>query len=116
MHGSECLTLVNFEKISTDNELSAILHKKATCCHCGIVNMPLVNISATCSFVLMYLILTPGSSLSASNNQSKSILWVRGTFRSLLVHPFIIILITASLSSKHINLALPWRRGRVGDT
>ena len=53
----------------------------------------------------MYLILMVGSKLIRSNNQSRATLWVLETCLIGRLLPFMIILITASLSSKMYNKA-----------
>ena len=64
---------------------------------------PLVRMSASWFLVSTYLILILDSNLILSNNQSRATLWVLST--CLIVGPFMIILITASLSSKMFNKA-----------
>ena len=53
----------------------------------------------------MYLIWILGSKLILSNNQSRATLWVLETCIIARLLPFMIILITASLSSKMYNIA-----------
>ena len=47
-----------------------------------------------------------GSKLILSNNQSRAALWIHETCLIVGLRPLIIILITASLSSKTYNIAL----------
>ena len=54
--------------------------------------------SATCCFAFTYLMRTLGFE-QTSNNQCTSIRWVRGRCRSAMLRAFLMILITASLSS-----------------
>ena len=90
-----------------------------------------------CDLVLvsMYLVWILGSKLIRSNNQSKATLWVLETYLIVRLLPFMIILITASLSSNTYNkaslreeftfegikstlsksLIIPWDCCRVGD-
>ena len=64
-----------------------------------------VNMSASWFLVSMYLIWILGSKLIISNNQSSATLWVLETCLIVGLLPFMIILITASLSSKIYNKA-----------
>ena len=61
--------------------------------------------SASWFLVSIYLIWILGSRLIRSNNQSRATLWVRETCLIVGLLPFIIILITASLSSNTYNKA-----------
>ena len=61
--------------------------------------------SASCFLVSMYLIWICGSNLIRSNNQSRATLWVLETCLIVDFFPFMIILITASLSSHTYNKA-----------
>ena len=70
------------------------------------VKLPLVNVSASWGLVSMYRIWILGSRSILSNNQPKATLWVLDTCLTVGLRPFIIILITASLSSKTYNIAL----------
>ena len=70
------------------------------------LNLPLVRMSASWCLVSMYRIWILGSMLILSNNQSKATLWVLDTCLSVGRLPYIIILITASWSSKTYNMAL----------
>ena len=56
-----------------------------------------------------------GSKLTESNNQSNATLWVLDTCLIVGLVPFVIILITASLSSKHIQLSSTLRNPCVCD-
>ena len=69
---------------------------------------PLVKMSASWFLVSMYLTWILGSKLIRSNNHSRATLWVRETCLIVGLLPFIIILITASLSSNTFNNA-SWR-------
>ena len=64
--------------------------------------------SASWFLVSMYLIWILGSRLLRSNNQSRATLWVLGTCLIVGLLPFMIILITASLSSNTYNKT-SWR-------
>ena len=74
--------------------------------HSARVKLPLVKMSASWCLVSMYLIWIFGFKLILSNNQSKATLRVLATCIIVGLRPFIIILITASLSSKTYNIAL----------
>ena len=67
-----------------------------------------VRMSASWFLVSMYLIWILVSRLIRSNNQSRATLWVLETCLIVGLMPLIIILITASLSSKTYNKA-SWR-------
>ena len=82
--------------------ICASLHK---CDHCAVTNAPFVNMLPICCFVGTYRSLMFGSACNRSNNQSKSIRCTRKTWRMFGDRPLIIILITASLSSKMMSLA-----------
>ena len=71
-------------------------------------NLPLVSMSASWFLVSMYLTWIFGSNLILSNNQSRATLWVLETCLIVGLLPFMIILITASLSSNTYNKA-SWR-------
>ena len=73
--------------------------------HSSRVKVPFVSMSATWFLVSMYLIWILGSKLILSNNQSRATLWVLETCLIEGLLPFMIILITASLSSKMHNIA-----------
>ena len=85
-------------------------------CHRIPVNDPFVKMSANCSLVPMNLRNILGSTMSLSNNQSKSTLKVRAIWRMFKLRPFLPILITASLSSNRNSLHLPLDRGKVHGT
>ena len=72
--------------------------------HSSRVKFPLVRMSAW-FLVSMYLIWIFGSKLIRSNNQSSATLWVLETCLVVGLLPFMIILITASLSSNTYNKA-----------
>ena len=63
------------------------------------------SMSASWFLVSMYLIWILGSKLIRSNNQSRATLWVPETCLIVGLLPFMIILITASLSSNTYNKA-----------
>ena len=71
--------------------------------HSSRVILPLVNMSASWFLVSTYLFWNVGSFLILSNNQYNVTLWVRDTCLIVGLLPFMIILITASLSSKMYN-------------
>ena len=73
--------------------------------HSSRVKISFVNMSASWFWVSMYLIWILGSRLTRSNNQSSATLKVRETCLIVGLLPFIIILITASLSSNTYNKA-----------
>ena len=67
------------------------------------VRFPFVSMSASWFLVSMHLIWILGSELILSNNRSRATLWVLETCLIVGLLPFMIILITASLSSKIYN-------------
>ena len=67
-----------------------------------------ISMSASWFLVSMYLIWIFGSKLIRSNNQSRATLWVLETCLIVGLLPFMIILITVSLSSNTYNKA-SWR-------
>ena len=73
--------------------------------HSSRVDFPLVNMSASWCLVSMWRIWILGSKLILSNNQSRATLWVLDPCLIVGLLPLIIILITASLSSKTYNMA-----------
>ena len=74
--------------------------------HSSRVKFPLVKMSASWCLVSVYRIWTLESIFIQSNNESKATLCVLDTFLIVELRPFILILITASLSSKTYNKAL----------
>ena len=76
--------------------------------HSSRVKFPLVKMSASWCLVSMYLIWILESRLIRSNSQSRATLWVPETCLIVGLLPFIIILITHSLSSNTYNKA-SWR-------
>ena len=74
--------------------------------HSSSVKFPLVNMSASWCLVSMSRIWILASKLILSNNKPRATLWVRETCLIVGVRPLVIILITASLSSKTYNIAL----------
>ena len=85
-----------------------MLNKHKRWFHSSRVKFPLVSMSASWFLVSMYLIWILGSKLTRSNNQSRATLWVLETCLMVGLLPFMIILITASLSSNTYNKA-SWR-------
>ena len=73
--------------------------------HSSRVKFPLVSMSASWFLVSMYLIWILESKLIRSNNQSRAARWVLETWLIVGLLPFMIILITASLSSNTYNKA-----------
>ena len=82
-----------------------ILNKHNKWSHPSRVKLPLVRMSASWFSVSMYLIWIMGSKLIRSNNQSSATLWVLETCLIVGFLLFMIILITASLSSNTYNKA-----------
>ena len=80
-----------------------MLNKHKRWFHSSRVKFPSVNMSASWFLVSMHLIWILGSKLILSNNQSRATLWETCLIVGLL--PFMIILISASLSSKIFNKA-----------
>ena len=78
-----------------------ILDKRRRWFNSSRVKFPFVKMSASWFLVSMYLIWIFGSRLILSNNKSSATLWVRDTCLIVGLLPLIIILITASLSSKN---------------
>ena len=76
--------------------------------HSSRVKFPLVSISANWFLVSLYLIWNLGFKLILSNNQSRATQWVLETCLIVGLLPFMIILITAWLSSNTDNKA-SWR-------
>ena len=85
-----------------------MLNKHKRWFHSSRVKFPFVNMSASWFLVSMYLMWILGSKLILSNNQSRVTLWVLETCFIAGLLPFMIILITASLSSNTYNKA-SWR-------
>ena len=77
-----------------------MLDRKRRLFHSSRVKFHFVNMSANWCSVSTYLIGILGSKLILSNNQSRATLWVCDTCLTVGLLPLIIILITASLSSK----------------
>ena len=83
-----------------------MLNKRRRLFHSSRVKFPLVKMSSNWCLGSMYRIWILESKLILSNNQSKATLWVLDTCLIVGLRPFIIISITASLSSKTYNIAL----------
>ena len=77
--------------------------------HSSHVKLPLVNMTASWCLVSMYQIWIFGCRLILSNNQSRTTLWVLDACLIVGLLPFIIILITTSLSSRTYNIAPHWK-------
>ena len=82
-----------------------VLNKHKRCFHSSRVKFPLVSMSPSWFLVSMCLIWILGSKLIRSKNQSRATLWVLETCLIEGLLPFMIIFITASLSSKMYNKA-----------
>ena len=82
-----------------------MLNKHKRWFHSSRVKFPFVRTSASWILVSMYLIWILGSNLILSNSQSRATLWVLETCLIAVLLPFMIILITTSLSSKMYNKA-----------
>ena len=96
--------LVNLEFLAQQVELKwLMLNKQRRLFHSSRVKFPSVKMSAIWCFVSMFLIWILGSKLILSNNQSRETLWVLDTCLVVGLLLLIIILITASLSSKHVQ-------------
>ena len=78
--------------------------------HSSREKLSFVNMSASWCVVSTFLIWIFGSNLILSNNQSSATLWVRDTCLIFGLLPLMIILITASLSSKMSSIAPILRR------
>ena len=85
-----------------------ILNKRRRWLHSSRVKLSLVRMSASWFLVSTYLIWIFGSKLILSNNQSSATLWVLDTCLIVGLRPLIIILMTASFSSKMYNWDSPW--------
>ena len=85
-----------------------MLNKHKRWFHSSRVKFPLVSMSASWFLVSMYLIWILGSRLIRSNSQSRATLWVLETCLIVGLLPFMIILITASLSSNTYNKGSWW--------
>ena len=84
-----------------------MLNKHKRWFHSSRVKIFLVGMSASWFLVSTCLIWIFGSKLILSKNQSKATLWVLDTCLMFGL-PLMIILITASLSSKLYNWSIPW--------
>ena len=76
--------------------------------HSSRVQIPLASMSASWFLVSMNLIWILESKLIRTNNESRATLWVLQTCLIVGLLPFMIILITASLSSNTYNKASWW--------
>ena len=85
-----------------------ILNKHKRWFHSSRVKFPFVSMSASWFLVSVYLIWILESRLILSNNQSKATRWLQDTCLIVGRLPLMIILITASLSSKMQSIALNW--------
>ena len=85
-----------------------MFNKRRRWFHSSRVKFPLVNISASWFLVSTYLIWILRPKLILWTNQSRATLWVLDTCLIVGLLPLMIILITASLSSKMYNWDSPW--------
>ena len=85
-------------------EMFMILNKRRRWCHSSRVKVPLVKMSACWFRVSTYIIWTFGSMLILSNYQPSATMCL-----IVALVPLLIILITASLSSKNIESKALWR-------
>ena len=85
-----------------------MLNKHKRWFHSSRVKFPLVSMSSSWFLVSMYLIWTLGTKLIPSNIQSRTTLWVLETCLIMGLLPFMMILTTASLSSKMYNTTSWW--------
>ena len=83
-----------------------MLNRRRNLHHSSHVRLPSVNKSAICFLVPTYLMWIFRSMFFLSNNQSNANLWVLDTCLITGLRPLMIILITASLSSKMYSCAL----------
>ena len=101
-HQSQCARLQEFiEKLYCVN-----FHRRWF--HSFFEKLPSLRMSASWFLVSMYLFWILGSKLILANNQSRATLRVLDTCLIVGLPPLIIILITASLSSKMYNWDSPW--------
>ena len=80
-----------------------ILNKHNRWFHSSRVEFPFVSMSASWLLLSMYLTWILRFKLSRSNNQSRATLWILETCLIVGLHPLMIILNTASLSSNKYN-------------
>ena len=85
-----------------------MLNRRRRLHHSSRVKLPQIIMSASWFLVSTYLIWISGSTLILSSNQSNATLWVLDTCLTIGLRLLIIILITASLSSKMYNRDSPW--------
>ena len=91
-----------------------VFNKRRRWSHSSRVKLPLVDMSASWFLVSTYLIWILESKFIRSSNQSCATLWVLDTCLIVGLLPFMIILITASLSF-YVQLRLTLRRMCVGE-
>ena len=80
-----------------------MLNKRRRWFHTSREKLTLVSMSANWLLVSTYSIWIFGSKLTLANNQSSATVWVLDTCLIVGLRPLIIILMTASLSSKMFN-------------
>ena len=102
-HGAVLFRSDQKEKFLTwlqENIEKLLLLNKRRWFHSSRIKLPLVNMSASWFLVSTYFSCISGSKLILSNNQSSANLWVLDTRLFVGLRPLIIILMTASVSSK----------------
>ena len=85
-----------------------MLNKRRRWFHSWRVKLPLVSMSTSWFSVSTYLVWIFRPKLTLSNNQSRATLWVLDTCLTVGLSPLMIILITASSSSRMYNWDSPW--------
>ena len=86
-----------------------MFNKQSKLFHSFLEKQPFLRMSASWFLVSTFLIWILRSKLTLSNNQSSATLWVLDTCLIVGLLPLIIILITASLSSKMYISESPWQ-------
>ena len=107
--GVRVFSLITLERLQENIEKLKILNKQRRWFHSSREKLPLVRMSASWFLVSTFLVRVLGSKKILSNNQSRATLWVLDTCLIVGLRPLIIILMTASLSSKEMyNRDSPW--------
>ena len=111
--GSESKLLKSLQE---NIEKLKMLNKRRRWFHSYRVKLPLVSMSTSWFSVSTYLVWIFRPKLTLSNHQSRATLWVLDTCLTVGLRPLMIILITASLSSRMYNWDSPWEESLFPET
>ena len=105
----QCVHLFNWKKMAARKQRKFMVLNRRRRLHLSLrMKLPLVSKSAKCFWCQQIWFGFFGSKFILPNNQPNATLWLRDTCVIVGILPLMIILITASLSSKMYNCASRW--------